>query len=297
MRLCRSRAGLAAVLLTSALPLPSEAQVLFDWPVRSTTAPEALTTGAPALLWNPAGASRAISRDRQIWVVHVDGPDASGIQGLAGAFAFDLPVIGRVGAAYQHLGVPDIPLTTESPEPLPGSLTVTEDLLVLSLARSLMEGTGLGASVRFMRGTVGSDRRDRVSVDVGAQTRFGGEPAAGVGAVLRSVGTRTTLIVGGDARLPLPWPELDLRGGYGLQTLLARVDPVHQVSLRGVWDRTLVVGAGTLVHPEGAWTGLFEVRVDIGRYSLGAVREGLPNAFGASYAFQISIDLNTPDSP
>ncbi len=270
-------------------------QVLFDWPVRASTVPEALQTGAPSLLWNPAGMARSVERTRQIWIVHVDGPDASGVQGLAGAAAFDVPWIGRVGAVYQHLGVPDIPRTTDSPEPEPGDLTVTEDLLVLSLAQSLMAGTGFGASLRMIRGTVGSDRQDRVSVDVGAQTRFGGTATPAFGAALRSVGTRTTLGLGVDAGIPVPWPPLDIRGGYGLQALLARFDPASQFTLRGVWDETLILGASAMVHPEGAWTGLFELRVDIGRYSLGAVREGLPNGFGASYAFQITIDLNTPE--
>lgn len=286
-----------AALADSTVPTALLAQVLFDWPVRSSTTPQALVVGAPSLLWNPAGAATAAHDARQIWIVHVDGPEASGIQGLAGSAAFDIPGLGRVGAAYQHLGVPDIPRTTGSPEPELGSLTVAEDLVVLSAAPSLGERGGLGVSLRLMRGTVGSDRRDRVSVDVGARTRFGGQLAPGLGAVLRSVGTRSDLVFGADARVPLPWPRLNMRAGYGVQAPLDTFDASNRISLRARWNDRLVLGAAALSHPKDSWTALYELRVDIGRYSLGVVREGLPNGFGASHYFQITIDLNTPDSP
>lgn len=290
-----SPAVVVVLLSTAFAARPATAQILFDWPVRSMAVPEALLTGAPALLWNPAGASPAMAGRRQVWVAHVDGPEASGIQGLVGAAAFDLPVVGRVGATYQHLGVPDIPRTTDSPEPEPGSLTVTEDLAVLSLAQSLTSHAGLGTSIRLMRGTVGSDRRNRVSVDFGAQTRWGGSLAPAAGAVLRSIGTRSELLLGLDGRIPLPWQRLGLRGGYGLQAPLSRFVASHELALRGTWDRRFVFGVGALSHAEDAWTALLELRVDIDRYSLGVVREGLPNGFGATHYFQITIDLDKPE--
>lgn len=292
----RAPGQLAALLVGAVLAGPPGvgAQVLFDWPVRSAAAPEALLTGAPALLWNPAGAAPTQHRDPQLWVVHIDGPDASGLQGLAAAAAFDVPVAGRIGVTYQHLGVPDIPRTTDSPEPEPGTLTVTEDLAVLSMAGGLTERGALGASLRVMRGTVGSDRRTRVSVDVGARTRLGGRATPGVGLVLRSVGTRTEGLFGVDAGLPLPWDRLSLRGGYGLQAPLSSVEPTHEISLRGRWEERLVFGAAALSHPDASWTGLFEFRLEIGRYSLAVVREGLPNAFGAAHFFQMTIDFGPP---
>jgi len=286
--------ALAGVLtLLAVTATPAFGQVLFDLPVRASATPDALVRGAPALLWNPAGIAEVRRGRREVWVVHVDGPQASGVQGLAGAVVFDVRWLGRVGAAYQHLGIPDIARTTTSPEPQPGSLTVTEDLAVLSLARAVASNTGLGVSARLMRGTVGSDRRDRVSVDVGIQAGFAGTLQPSVGAVLRSLGTRSDVVVGVDAALPLPWRDrLELRAGYGGQSPLSELRAEHRLSLRGTWQELLVGGISTLSHGSDPWTWLLEARLEIDRYSLGVVREGLSNDFGATHFFQVTIGLD-----
>lgn len=284
---------ITTLAIAGVTPTAARSQVLFDWPVRPDSRPEALATGAPALLWNPAGFAPSIHEVPEVWLVHVDGPDASGIQGLVGAVVFDLPWLGRAGFAYQHLGIPDIERTGTSPEPEPGSLTVTEDLAVLSLAQTVTERAALGASVRLMRGTVGSDRRNRVAVDLGLRTHFGGVLRPAIGAALRSVGTRTDAILGADASVPTPWPDrLDLRAGYGLQGAVSDFNPEHRLSLRGKWLGRFVVGAATVSHNGGPWTSLLELRLVIGRYGLAIVREGLPNDFGAARFFQASIGLN-----
>ncbi len=285
---------LAATLAVAAVtPASLRSQVLFDWPVRSDVRPEALVTGAASLLWNPAGFAPSGQEEREVWIVHVDGPDASGIQGLVGSVVFDLPWLGRVGVAYQHLGIPDIERTGSSPEPEPGSLTVTEDLAVLSLAQSVMSLAGVGASVRLMRGTVGSDRRDRVAVDLGVQSRFGGRLRPGVGAALRSVGTRTDAVLGAQASVPTPWPDrLELTAGYGLQGTVSDFNPEHRLSVRGTWLGRFIAGAAALSHNGGPWTSLLELRLEVGRYGLASVRGGLPNDFGAARFFQASIGLN-----
>ena len=244
-------AGALALLAVTATP--AFGQILFDWPVRASATPDALVQGAPALLWNPAGFAEARRERREVWVVHVDGPDASGVQGLAGAAVFDVRWLGRIGVAYQHLGIPDIARTTTSPEPEPGSLTVTEDLAVLSLAHGLAPRTGLGVSARLMRGTVGSDRKDRVSFDVGLQAGLGGTFQPAVGAVLRSMGTRSDLVVGLDAALPTPWQDrLELRAGYGGQSPLSELGLEHRLSLLALVASDLVgipeIFGGSLVR-------------------------------------------------
>jgi len=279
--------ALAGVLtLLAVTATPAFGQVLFDLPVRASATPDALVRGAPALLWNPAGIAEVRRGRREVWVVHVDGPQASGVQGLAGAVVFDVRWLGRVGAAYQHLGIPDIARTTTSPEPQPGSLTVTEDLAVLSLARAV-------ASYPPFLASVGPRRPDRVSVDVGIQAGFAGTLQPSVGAVLRSLGTRSDVVVGVDAALPLPWRDrLELRAGYGGQSPLSELRAEHRLSLRGTWQELLVGGISTLSHGSDPWTWLLEARLEIDRYSLGVVREGLSNDFGATHFFQVTIGLD-----
>ncbi len=270
-----------------------QGQVLFDWPVQAEAGPPALQRGGASLLWNPSGFARSVRERPEVWVVHIDGPGASGIQGLAGAVVIDLPLVGRVGAAYQHLGIPDIDRTSDSPEPEPGSLTVTEDVAILGLARGLGPRAGFGVSLRAMQATVGSRRKTRVAADLGVQSEFEGSLRPRLGAAIRSVGTHSDLLAGATVEVPTPWPErLSTAVGYGVQGVLSRFDPDHRLTVRGILDDVFVLGVAAQSNRSGPWTPLWEIRLDVDRYSLAVVRESLPNDFGVSHYFQATIGLN-----
>jgi hypothetical protein len=100
------------------------------------------------------------------------------------------------------------------------------------------------------------------------------------------------MLLGVVSLIPNPWSKLGVDAGYGFQGSLAHFEPDHRLTLRGTWDGVLVLGAGAQGSRDGQWTALWEFRIDVGRFSLGVVREGLPNDFGAAHFFQATIGLN-----
>ncbi len=138
----------AAVLF----PFGVEGQTIFDWPIRAAPQPEAVLTGAGAVFWNPGSLVSEVGTSQEIWVVHVDGPDATGVRGVATAGVIDLPLGLRGGVGYWHLGIQDIPRTTTSPHHEPGEINIAEDVAILALARNLAGRSGVGGALRLSEG-------------------------------------------------------------------------------------------------------------------------------------------------
>ncbi len=287
----RSSRLLVAVLLIPLLPGAGAGQLLFDWPIRALPQPEAVLTGAAATFWNPGSLSRSVGTRQEFWIAHVDGPDATGIRGLAAAGALDLPLGLRGAVGYWHLGIPDIPRTTDSPRPEPGDLQVTEDVGVVALARDLLAPAGLGGSLYFVRGEAAGVVRTRILGDVGFHLHPVLPLRPRFGLSLRGLGGDPTLLGGMEITLPsLVDSRVPLRLGYGMETRRDSRSPVQRLSARASWEDVFHVGiATTRFGAQDGWVPLWMVGTNIGRYSFSVLRESLANGFGAVHYFRLAV--------
>lgn len=228
---------------------------------------------------------------QEVWIAHVDGPDATGIRGLAAAGALDLPLGLRGAVGYWHLGIPDIPRTTDSPRPEPGDLQVTEDVGVVALARDLLAPAGLGGSLYFVRGEAAGVVRTRVLGDVGFHLHPALPLRPRFGLSLRGLGGDPTLLGGMEITLPsLVDSRVPLRLGYGMQTRRDSRSPVQRLSVRASWEDVFHVGiATTRFGAQDGWVPLWMVGTNIGRYSFSVLRESLANGFGAVHYFRLAV--------
>jgi hypothetical protein len=269
------------------------AQLVFGWPVRADPGPEALLTGASAALWNPGGLAHSSGAGNDVWVIHVDGPDATGIRGLAVAASIDLPYLGggRAAVAYQHLGITDITRTSTSPEPDPGQISVAEDVAVISVAHDLASYGGIGAGFRYQRATAGNEARDAVSGQVGFTVHPSLPLHPRVGVVLLGIGSDPGLMGGVEISLPRTRIEsFQLRTAYGIGIDLSPAEAEHRLSLKGTWRSNYRIGVGVTGQPDGnGWTGLWSLGADFGRYSFSILREGMANDFGAVHFYRAAI--------
>jgi hypothetical protein len=284
--------ALAALLLLFFLPPPeTEGQLVFGWPIRAVPHPEAVVTGAAALFWNPGSLSEGAGTRREFWIAHIDGPDATGIRGLAVSGISELPLRLRLALGYSHLGISDIPRTSTSPAPEPGDIRVSEDVAVLGLARELDTPGGIGAAVRFQRGDAAGDVRSRVEGDVGIHLRPAFPLRPRIGFSLLGIGGQVGVLGGLELTLPaLASARLPLRLGYGIQSGRGSGSLEQRFSIRGSWLDQFHAGMGaTRWGAEDGWTTLWNLGVDIGRYSISVLREELANGFGAVHFYRAAI--------
>ena len=288
-----SRIHLRTVLLAFLLlsPAGAEGQSIFDWPLRSATQPEAVLTGAGGVFWNPGSLVQAVGTSQEIWILHVDGPDPTGVRGLAASGVMDLPWGLRGGLGYSHLGLQDIPRTTTSPHTEAGEITVAEDVGILSIARALSGQTGIGGGIRFQRGVVDSGSRNQVEGELGIHHRSSLPLSPRFGLVIQGLGGEISTLGGLELSLPpLASSRIPIRLGYGIQETAGFDIVDHRLSARASWMDQIHLGAG-FSHLEGGdgWTSMWMLGADIGRYSLSVLRESLANGFGAVHFFQASL--------
>jgi hypothetical protein len=272
-------------------PAGAEGQAIFDWPVRATPQPEAVLTGAGAVLWNPGSLVEEVGTTQEIWILHVDGPDATGVRGVAFSGVVNLPAGLRGGVGYWHLGIQDIPRTTTSPQREVGEINVGEDVAVLALAKGLGGQTGLGAGLRFLRADAAGDARSRVEGEIGLHHRSSIPLSPRLGVTLRGLNGELRTIGGIEFTLPsLASARIPFRVGYGIQADEEFRPLDHRISVRSSWMDQLIVGAG-LSYLEGGdgWTPLWMLGADVGRYSISVLRESLANGFGPVHFFRASV--------
>jgi hypothetical protein len=270
LRLIRllSLLGMAA----QGLPGPAGGQLLFDWPIRATPQPEAILTGAGAVFWNPGGLAQGVGTGNEVWITHVDGPDATGIRGVAVAAVLDLPLGLQTGMGYWHLGIPDIPRTTDSPLLELGRVEVAEDVFLFSMTGGDRDvPVGFGGSVRFHRASVAGEVRTRMVGDVGVHLQPPVVLSPRFGLSLRGLGEDPRILAGVELAAP-------------------------PLALRASWVERFHLGAGlTNWRDGGGWTTLWMVGLDVDRYSLSILRENLANGFGPVHFYRASIRLPGSD--
>lgn len=286
LRLQPALAGLALLL-----PGGLSGQTIFGWPLRAAVQPEGVLTGAGAVFWNPGGLAAQAGTQQEAWIIHVDGPDVTGVRGAGAAGVLDLPVGVRAGIGYWHLGVHDIPRTTTSPSQEIGDIDVSEDVAVLSLTWGLGHRTGIGCGVRFERGSAGRYARSRMAGEVGISHSSGLPLLPRFGFALQGLGQDWKAVLGTEAKVAtLAAGRIPVRAGYGIQSGSGfhRLD--HRFSLRGSWMDQIHLGMGVSRLADGdGWTSLWTLGADLGRYSLSILRESLANNFGPVHYFQASI--------
>jgi hypothetical protein len=265
---------------------------VFDWPLRSAPQPEAVLTGAGAVFWNPGSLVAGVGTGREVWIIHVDGPDATGIRGVGLSGVTDIPMGLRVGVGYWHLGVDGIPRTTTSPEEEIGDIHVSEDVAVVTVSQCIGAHTGLGAGFRFQHGSAGKESLSRLEGEVGVHHEAASLPLLPrVGLTLLGIGGELETLAGAELTLPaLASSRIPIRVGYGIQTDKRLRAKDHRFSLRAAWMDQLHLGMGLSYLGSGnGWTPLWMLGADVGRYSLSVLRESLANGFGATHYFQASV--------
>ncbi len=281
----------AATLVVCALPLGVEGQLIFDWPLRAAPQPEPVVTGAGAVFWNPGSLIPEVGTSREVFIIHVDGPDATGVGGVALSGVTDLPMGFHAGVGYWHLGVKDIPRTTTSPHHEIGEINVSEDVMVVSLARSLAGLVGIGGGFRLQRGTAGEEARSRIEGEIGVHHQSGLPLSPRFGLTLRGLGGELKPHAGTEVSLPpLASSRIPIRVGYGVQTDGKLKPEDHRISLRGSWMDQVHLGTGFSYLGEGnGWTSLWMIGAEIGRFSVSILRESLANGFGSIHFFQGAV--------
>ncbi len=274
-----------------------QGQLLFDWPVRSVPQPEAVLTGAGALFFNPGALSPLAGTRPEVRITHVDGPDATGVRGLSLALSHPLP-LGLSGAmGYWHLGIPDIPRTTDSPLQNGGEVEVAEDVLLLGLAREVTEWLSVGGSVRMERASVDGDARSGTEGSVGLALAPELPLRPRVGLALKGLGDDRALLSGVEVSLPpLARGRVPMQAGYGYQYQSRKEMGEHRFSFRASWMEIFHAGAGAASHSgEEEWTPLWMLGLELGRYSFSVLREELANGFGPIHFFRAAVAISPPE--
>jgi hypothetical protein len=233
-----------------------------------------------------------VGTEREVLIIHVDGPDATGIGGVGLSGVTDLPMNFRIGVGYWHLGVDGIPRTTASPKSEIGEVHVSEDVGIVGLARTIGSQTGVGVGFRFQHGSAGKESLTRVEGEVGIHHRATNLPLAPrLGLAVRGIGEEFQTLLGAELSLPaLASSRIPVRVGYGIQANGRFGAEDHRLSLRAAWMDQLHLGLGLSYLGKGnGWTPLWMLGADVGRYSLSVLRESLANGFGATHYFQASV--------
>ncbi len=274
-------------------------ELLGDWTFRTRVEPEALSQGAEAVFWNPAGLGFNPGRGDAV-VAALQSSQAIGLKGFAAAAARTLKRGTAVGVGYQHFGVDDIGRADNVDRPEDDGtatlINVGEDRLTLSAAQPLAHLGWAGVMAEYDRSSMGTGTTSGVALGAGVILRGGGrlQPQLGASGMTLSGDTRWHTGVG--IRLPVDGPSgFALRASYGLSGQSARPGLLdHRVALSASWRDRLLLSAGALASSTGfdntiVPTGLAEFRVN--RYSLGVVHESVANGFGGVTSVHLGVRL------
>ncbi len=285
-------AAFGTMVLTSG---PVYGQRLLDWTIHTTAEPEALNRGAGAGFWNPAGIQLDSGRIEGL-ILDMQGPSSTGLNGAALAASGRLQDKTSVGVAYQHLAVGGIPVTNTSPmeDALGAEISVSEDRITLAGAQPVSSTTSAGAMVQYLRANNGSTISTELTF--GAGFRYASDvihlkPEVAAAGFVASGQTRW---IGGAEITPVTLHSIPLAFsvGYGISGSGRQSRPTHRGTLTARFADYVDVTAAILAEPGAEGTTLQPVlsaELQLGRYMLGVLREGLPNGFGAMYSYRLNV--------
>ncbi len=286
----RSATLLAFALL--AAPSTAAAQRLLDLPVRTGAEPEALVVGAAAAFWNPASAAELAGRGEAV-LMDVNGPEATGLGGFAGAAAFRLDPLTVLAVGYRHAAIEDIERTSTSPMPDPEGLDVAEDVFGLAAGRRVGTRAAVGVSVEYTRPAAELGTDSRIVIGAGGRLAFGGPWRPVVAGAVQAEEGEPGWLAGAEAA-PLFLSRGDWAGSvaYGLSGGPRRRGLEHRASGRVTWSDRVSVSAGLAAADDDGGTAvtfLGGILVHVSRYTVGIVREQLAHDFGAVHSLRLGV--------
>lgn len=279
----------AALLMLSAAP--TAAQRLLNWPVRTSALPEAVTSGAGAVFWNPAGAAVAAGSRAEAMVVNLRTPADLGLNGIAlaalGVFERTVLALG-----YEHMGLDPITETTTSTEAV-GEINLGEDRFTLAASRQVNRALHAGATARYTRDNLeGTESVMAFGAGLLLNLNTVLSPRLAVYAVTEA--EQVAWGAGAEVRLPAWLGEAyPIGAAYGVVDLGDGLLGQRATALLGWKDLVSVTGGlvreGTAA--EASWQPALAASLRINRYTLGVLRESLSNDFGATYSFRLQVGI------
>ena len=281
-----------ALVVTSLVPSGAGAQRLAEWPVRSSAMPDAITRGAAATFWNPAGLSTGEHRAEAL-VANLRTSATLDLSGLAGAAAlrFERTVL---AAAYEHIGINGFTLTEDRPDGT--QFDLGEDHFTLAAAHEVSSAFTVGATARYAR-----DNLTDTDVVVGVGAGFITEPKLPlrplIGAYALSEADAIVWGAAAEARLPPLGGEYHIALAYGVENDGRAAAPIHRAGARFDYQDRISISAGIRREPvrdqqaDAYWEPILAASLHLFRYTLGVVREQLADDFGATYTFRLQIGL------
>ncbi|MGQ0814956.1 MAG: hypothetical protein ACT4O1_10885 [Gemmatimonadota bacterium] len=283
-----------SLVLVFAFASAACAQRVFDWPLRTSAGPEAVTRGAEAAFWNPAGITSGGGRGEVI-IADQRAPDEIGIGGFAAAASWRLDARTTVAAGYQHVGIDDIGATSTSPLPdaAEPTFSVGEDQIAIGVSHLLGAALTAGGAVRHDRSNESGINETTTSLGAGFlfAPALPFRPTVGVSLLTQSGGVRYN----GGIELASSLAEaVELRAGYGVRGGENTVATEHRIGATVNWRRLVTVTGGIASADAGAersYEPLVGASLRVSRYEFGVLRETLANDFGAAYSFRFKLGL------
>ena len=281
----------AWVLASMMIPANAMAQRLVEIPIHTTATADAVVTGLSALFWNPAGLSAAPYR-AGVMVLSLNTPSAFGVTGIVAGGAYRNDRL-TVGAAWEHVGIDDIPETEDSPTEA-GEFALGEDHFTVAAALGLRPGIGVGAVAHYIRDDL-SDSNGFLALGAGVLASLKLPWPATVGAFVLNEGDEVLWSAGAEAALP-NWfgPSYTLSLSYGTGRDAHSSDLDHRIAARFDWTERASLSAGVTRLAGGGdtdWAPLVAASLRLTRYTLGVVRESLAQDFGATYSFRLQVGI------
>lgn len=273
---------------------PAHAQRLVDWPLRVSVSAEATVMGAGALFWNPA----ALRRDDLLLdalILDARTPGDIGVRSLGAAVTYSVQRT-TFGVGFRHADVDGIPLTNGPPVTgNPAEISIGEDEFILAATQALKPGISIGATARYLRTGFADVDENGLAIGAGIDIHpaLPWNPQISGFAFSESAGVAWG--VGAEVEMPR-WlgPEYGIRASYGARGTEHDPSVLHRVSATLEWRNRATMGAALVREPDGgsaAWEPALAASLRLSRYTLGIVREHLPNDFGASYALRLQFGL------
>jgi hypothetical protein len=275
-----------------AVATPVSGQRVLEMPARTGAGADALARGPIAVFWNP-GAARAPSARGEVLIMDVRGPSSTGLDGtvLAGSVRLDERTSLMLG--YQNLRIDDIERTTTSPLPEDGAtpLDLGENLFAVAAVRTLGPRLTIGASVQYVRGAdaIGGEDDVEIGAGVSGEAEHSLRPRVGVSVRTSEDGAfwSAGVEVMPDALRRGDW---SLGANYGAAGSPQYHGLAHRIAAGAVWRDLVDLSIGIAGEPGlggHTWDPVAGVSVRFGRFTVGVLRENLPNNVGAVHAFRL----------